>query len=231
MHDSVANATPRAHESARVNDLLPEQLRGSSQNLVNFLKEYYDYLNQDGHPSKELRHIVAENDIDETSAKYLDSIQDEIASIVPNSDYMDRVTLYKRIVHYYRSKGTIESVYTFFRIFFNDVDDLQIEYGDRPYTYRIRTLKLPAGGEEWRSKFRKLAHPAGLKFNVATLVEAGVVGGGDLSKVRPGWDPDYWFDGDSQNEDYWAEHDKWHYDLLPPNRRKEIETFAEPTLR
>jgi len=231
MHDSVANATPRAHESARVNDLLPEQLRGSSQNLVNFLKEYYDYLNQDGLPSKELRHIVVENDIDETSAKYLDSIQDEIASIVPNSDYMDRVTLYKRIVHYYRSKGTIESVYTFFRIFFNDVDDLQIEYGDKPYTYRIRTSKLPAGGQEWRSKFRKLAHPAGLKFNVATLVEAGVVGGGDLSKVRPGWDPDYWFDGDSQNEDYWAEHDKWHYDLLPPNRRKEIETFAEPTLR
>jgi len=231
MHDSVANATPRAHESARVNDLLPEQLRGSSQNLVNFLKEYYDYLNQDGLPSKELRHIVVENDIDETSAKYLDSIQDEIASIVPNSDYMDRVTLYKRIVHYYRSKGTIESVYTFFRIFFNDVDDLQIEYGDRPYTYRIRTSKLPAGGQEWRSKFRKLAHPAGLKFNVATLVEAGVVGGGDLSKVRAGWDPDYWFDGDSQNEDYWAEHDKWHYDLLPPNRRKEIETFAEPILR
>lgn len=224
MHDSVANATPRAHESARVNELLPEQLRGSSQNLVNFLKEYYDYLNQDGLPSKELRHIVVENDIDETSAKYLDSIQDEIASIVPNSDYMDRVTLYKRIVHYYRSKGTIEAVYTFFRIFFNDVDDLQIEYGDKPYTYRIRTSKLPAGGEEWRSKFRKLAHPAGLKFNVSTLVETGVVGGGDLSKVRPGWDADYWTLNDDREDYYDSEGrvDDWYRDLVPPNRRSEI---------
>ena len=224
MHDSVANATPRAHESARVNELLPEQLRGSSQNLVNFLKEYYDYLNQDGLPSKELRHIVVENDIDETSAKYLDSIQDEIASIVPNSDYMDRVTLYKRIVHYYRSKGTIEAVYTFFRIFFNDVDDLQIEYGDKPYTYHIRTSKLPAGGEEWRSKFRKLAHPAGLKFNIATLVEAGVVGGGDLSKVRPGWDADYWTLNDDREDYYDSEGrvDDWYRDLVPPNRRSEI---------
>ena len=236
MHESVANATPRPNEASRVNELFPEQIRGSAENLTNFLKEYYDYMSQEGAPTWEIGHMVSENDIDETSAKYLDSIQDEIAATVPNSDHMDRVTLYKRVVHYYRSKGTVEAVYTFFRIFFNDVDDIHVEYGDDPYTYRIRTTKLPSGGGEWRSKFKKMTHPAGMRFTVSSLVESGAVGGGDLSVVKPGWDANYWFDGDdSQREDYYGanaeQRDEWYYDLLPPNRRKTVETFIEPVLR
>ena len=227
MHESVANAKPRNHERERVNELIPRHIRSASQRLVEFLKVYYDYLNQDGGPTNELRHIVAENDIDETSAKYLDAIKDEIATIVPESDVMDRNTLYKRVVEFYRSKGTKEAVLSYFRMFFNDVEDLEIIYGDKPYTYKIRSSLSPVS--KWADSYKNLAHPAGMEFTAAVLVQAGVVGGGDITdSPRAGWDADYWKSQlgigpdlpileELYDSDEFA--DLWLYDLLPPNRR------------
>lgn len=227
MHESVANAKPRNHERERVNELIPRHIRSASQRLVEFLKVYYDYLNQDGGPTNELRHIVAENDIDETSAKYLDAIKDEIATIIPESDVMDRNTLYKRVVEFYRSKGTKEAVLSYFRMFFNDVEDLEIVYGEKPYTYMIRSSLSPVS--KWADSYKNLAHPAGMEFTAAVLVQAGVVGGGDINdSPRAGWDADYWKSQldigpdlpileELYDSDDFA--DLWLYDLLPPNRR------------
>ena len=154
-------------------------------------------MNQDSQVgiSNRLSHIVDENDIDETSEEYLDAIQAEIASVVPNSDYMDRVTLYKRIVHYYKSKGTLEAVTTFFRIFFNTT--VSVEYfPEIPWTYSIKTRSLNEG---WKERYKKLAHPAGLKFLVGILIDSTIRGGGyegdaeyDSSKILAGWDADFW---------------------------------------
>lgn len=186
------------HEKARVDTLVPQYLRNSAANAINFLQEYYDYLNRDSQGATlRLSQLVSENDIDQTSAKYLDAIQAEIASIVPNSDYItDRVTLYKRIVHFYRSKGSQESVNTFFRIFFGEAGIPTISYGETPYTYSLATSSFPS---EWREKYKRLVHPAGLQFLVDLLLYAVVRGGGDdtgltqdASLVKAGWDADYY---------------------------------------
>lgn len=39
---------PHNNESARVDSLVPDQLRSTSKNLIGLLKEYYDYMNIDG---------------------------------------------------------------------------------------------------------------------------------------------------------------------------------------
>lgn len=154
-------------------------------------------MNQDSQVgvSDRLSHIVDENDIDETSEEYLDVIQAEIASVVPNSDHMDRVTLYKRIVHYYKSKGTLEAVTSFFRIFFNTTVDVEY-FSEIPWTYSIKTRSLTGG---WKERYKKLAHPAGLKFLVGILIDSTIRGGGhesdaeyDASKILAGWDADFW---------------------------------------
>jgi hypothetical protein len=137
MHESIANSKPLNHERDRVRELIPDYLRESAVNLISFMEEYYNYLNRENFASYELDHVISENDIDTTSAKYLDSIQSEIAKIVPNSSVMDRTTLYKRIVHYYRIKGTPESVEVFFQMMFDTI--VEIFYpGDH-------LLKLSAG--------------------------------------------------------------------------------------
>ena len=119
MHTSIASYRSQNHERDKVRELIPQYLRDGATNLISFMEEYYDYLNRDGFASYELAHIIDENDIDVTSEKYLDAIQGEIAKIVPNSSVLDRNTLYKRIVHYYRIKGTPESVNVFFQMMFD----------------------------------------------------------------------------------------------------------------
>ena len=112
MHGNIINNKPINVEGPKVRELYPQYLREAATNVISFLEEYYDYMNREGFPSYELRHVIAENDIDETSTKYLDAIQGEIAKIIPNSTVIDRSTLYKRIVHYYKIKGTPCLLYT-----------------------------------------------------------------------------------------------------------------------
>ena len=121
MHTSIANYRPPNHERSKVRELIPQYIRDGASNLISFMEEYYDYLNREGFASYELGHAIGENDIDVTSEKYLDAIQGEIAKVVPNSNVVDRNTLYKRIIHYYRIKGTPESVSVFFQIMFDSL--------------------------------------------------------------------------------------------------------------
>lgn len=166
MHESVAKARPFNHEQPRVNELVPQyvipsELRNRANGLIKFLEKYYEYLNQPGNPSYQLDHIVSENDIDKTSEEFLGVIQKEIAILVPESEVVDRVTLYKRIVHFYRNKGTPSAVKAFFQIFFGNKEYELIVDQNTPYTYKIGTDQPILN---WYYKFKNLVHPVGLKF-------------------------------------------------------------------
>lgn len=201
MHISTANYRPRNHERDKVRELVPQFLRDSAENLISFMEEYYDYLNREGYASYELSHVIDEQDIDVTSAKYLDAIQGEIAKNIPHSSVVDRNTLYKRLVHYYRIKGTPESVQVFFQMMFDSL--VEVYYpGDN-------LMKLSAGNyatgsysnssgflsnvdkiqdsdfwqdfsyqirsseltNSWRNSFSRLVHPAGMKLFALLLIE------------------------------------------------------------
>ena len=128
---SVAAYTPRQAmqprkrttnvESSRLEDLIPVQLRESSETLISLLSDYYNYLNQQDQASDIFNRIVSEQDIDSTSLDYLDRLQNEIAKTVPESRTLDKVSLYKRIVKYYSIRGSEESVLVFFRLFFDEL--------------------------------------------------------------------------------------------------------------
>lgn len=145
MHTSIANYRPQNHERSKVRELIPQYLRDGASNLISFMEEYYDYLNREGFASYELGHAIAENDIDVTSEKYLDAIQGEIAKVVPNSNVVDRNTLYKRIIHYYRIKGTPESVDVFFQIMFDSM--VEVYYpSDNLFKLSAGTYDSTSGG-------------------------------------------------------------------------------------
>ncbi len=117
VSDSVV---PQNLETTRTNTLIPEQLIGKAQGLIHLLKDYYNYLNAEGLPSYEINLILDNHDIDRVSAKYIDSIGREIAKNVPNSKVLDQVSLYKKIVKFYSTRGSEDSLYAFFRIFFDE---------------------------------------------------------------------------------------------------------------
>jgi hypothetical protein len=231
MHEASANTKPLNYEREKVRELYPQYLREGAANIISFLEEYYEYLNQDSGPSYELRHITIENDIDETSEKYLDAIQGEIAKIVPNSSVIDRNTLYKRIVHYYKIKGTPESVEIFFKLFFDAAAELYFpgndlfklsaqENGQLSHTKKIQDslfwqdfsyqIATTVSSKDWEGAFKRIVHPAGMKFFSLLLIDV-------LIKNR--WEVFESYSPSAENPESWYEA------LVPPSKR--ITNFSD----
>jgi hypothetical protein len=121
---SIANSRPRNMESVALEGLYPQSLRQNAQSLISFIERYYDHLNRSGFPSNEIANITRDKDIDIVSNKYLTEIQSLIARNIPNSRVLDKVTLYRIIIQYYRTRGSEDSIHTFFKIFFDEIVDI-----------------------------------------------------------------------------------------------------------
>lgn len=184
---SIANGTPGisySQEKPKVEELIPQHIRENAQGLIEFLQDYYDYINQEGLPSKQIQNIVSEHDIDAVSAKFLDGIQGEIAKNIPNSTVMNRVELYKKIVKYYGIKGSEESVTVFFRIFYDEI--VSVSYP------KEKLFKLSSG--KWKNRNaadeRQIranfisgtltANQIGTEFNIYNLA-GDIIGSAELS--------------------------------------------------
>jgi hypothetical protein len=111
-------------ESIGVAGLYPPSLQESAGSIINFIELYYDYLNSTGLPSNEIANITRDKDIDIVSNKYLTEIQSLIGRNIPNSRVIDKVTLYRIIIQYYRTRGSEDSIHTFFKIFFDEIVDI-----------------------------------------------------------------------------------------------------------
>jgi hypothetical protein len=184
---SIANATPRNIEAVRTSDLLPFGIQSNAKTLVELLEYYYAYLNTSGLPSAEIGSINSLKDIDLVSQKYLDQIEELIGKSIPNSKVLNRIELYKIIVRYYNTRGSEESIHTFFKIFFDEV--VKIIYP------KERLFDLSNGKGAWSSQ--KLIDESPYKVytrnksDESTLVLGGITydavandGGGQLVSIR-----------------------------------------------
>ena len=118
---SVASSRPRNVETAKVASLFPEYVQQNADTLISFIERYYEHINSVGLPSNELANITSDKDIDRVSDRYLTQIQSLIAKNVPESEVLDKVSLYKIILQYYRTRGSEDSIFAFFKIFFNEL--------------------------------------------------------------------------------------------------------------
>tara|TARA_A100001011_G_scaffold397454_1_gene498491 strand:+ start:3625 stop:5136 length:1512 start_codon:yes stop_codon:yes gene_type:complete len=107
-------------EKLRINELLPEQLRDTAKNLIDFLKVYYTQQNTDSAPTQLIEFINQNQDLDRVADnKFISALSDSIAKDLPKSAYVERTKLLKRLVDYYNIKGTKRSIEIFFKLFFN----------------------------------------------------------------------------------------------------------------
>ena len=192
MELSIATGTATAVEAQTVESVLPDHFETDAPELIKLLKAYYRHLNKELLPSYELNNLIRQHDVDRASEKYLDAIERTIASVIPKSRSLDRVRLFKIIANYYNSRGSEESIYAFFRIFYNELITLvypkehlftvaDLEKGTISTKNRIRdsfrwqefsyVVNAQSDQANWRNEFIKFVHPAGLKFFVALTLE------------------------------------------------------------
>ena len=78
---------------------------------------------------------------EDASHDYLEMMQKEIASAIPGSLLVNKNTLYKRIIDFYKIRGSQDSIETFFRLLFNE--SVEVE---RPYDNTL----IPSSGD-WQA--------------------------------------------------------------------------------
>lgn len=186
-------------EPSKALSSLPYHFQNDASELVKLLEAYYRFLNKKfsnnelGGPSFEINNIMRNHDIDMTTDdRYIDAIEKLIGSYIPPSRALDRVRLYKIIANYYTNRGSEESIFSFFRLFFNEIvslfypknllfttsdskrsktsSDYRLNDNHRwqNYSYVIYTQLQKS---EWGLEYAKYIHPAGLKFFATLILE------------------------------------------------------------
>ena len=79
-------------------------------------------------PSYVMNTIEQAMDIDTNSEGYLELMQKEIAATIPRGVTVDKRTLYKQIIDFYRLRGSSDSIEIFFKILFNDTAEVEFPY-------------------------------------------------------------------------------------------------------
>ena len=79
-------------------------------------------------PSYVMNTIEEAMDIDTNDEGYLELMQKEIAATIPRGVTVNKRTLYKQIIDFYRLRGTTDSIEIFFQILFNDFAEIEFPY-------------------------------------------------------------------------------------------------------
>ena len=81
-------------------------------------------------PSWVMNNIEAAMDIDRNETNYLELMQKEIASAIPRDVTVNKRNLYKRIIDFYKVRGSADAIEIFFRLLFNDSVEVEFPYND-----------------------------------------------------------------------------------------------------
>lgn len=111
------------NEQATVASLVPEYIRNSAENFTAILEEYYKYLNERSHVAQGVTTVINsipdQHDLTRVDDTYLSALRKELGPYIPQSPVLDDRDLFEKIVKYfYNTRGSIESVDTFFKIFY-----------------------------------------------------------------------------------------------------------------
>ena len=106
--------------SSYVNDLIPEHVATTYPDLIEFIKVYALYLERTNNSGFYLNSLDIQRDIDHVEEALLTELQNEIGVAVPRDFAADPRTFYKHLIEFYRSRGTPESITSFFRIIYDD---------------------------------------------------------------------------------------------------------------
>ena len=116
--------------SSYIDELVPDHVESSFPDLVNFLKTYALYLERQNQSGFYLNALDIQRDIDFVEDSLLTELQNEIGVAIPRDFATNPRMFYKRLVEFYKSRGTPESITSFFRMIFDDEVETYFPFTD-----------------------------------------------------------------------------------------------------
>ena len=126
----MSNNLGKYNISSYIDELVPDHVESSYPDLVNFLKTYALYLERSNSSGFYLNALDIQRDIDHVEENLLTELQNEIGVAVPRDFATDPRMFYKRLVEFYKSRGTPESITAFFRMIYDDEVETYFPYVD-----------------------------------------------------------------------------------------------------
>jgi len=126
----MSNSLGKYNISSYIDELVPDHVESSYPDLVNFLKTYALYLERQNESGFYLNSLDIQRDIDHVEENLLTELQNEIGIAVPRDFATDPRMFYKRLVEFYKSRGTPESITAFFRMIYDDEVETYFPYVD-----------------------------------------------------------------------------------------------------
>jgi hypothetical protein len=125
--------TPSVYTTSRVNQVnpqvefqLPEFIQEDHRQFIDFIRNYYRFMESNGGPLEFLRRLLSLQNIDETTNELLDYFFREYAPSFPRATILSPAILIKNIREFYLAKGSEKSFKLLFRVFFGQ--DVEFYY-------------------------------------------------------------------------------------------------------
>ena len=106
--------------SSFVDDLVPEHISTSYPELIEFIKVYALYLEHKNKSGFYLNQLDHQRDIDMIEEELLTELQNEIGVPIPRNFAASPRVFYRHLVEFYKSRGTPESIKSFFKLIYDD---------------------------------------------------------------------------------------------------------------
>lgn len=144
----------KANPSVVINSQAPEFIRTDYAKFITFLQKYYQFLETSGNALDVIRNLDQYNDIDyQEDPEILSIFFTLFLPDFPQSIKADKKYILKHIADFYNSKGSIDSIKAFFRMFYGEevdiylpkIDILKLDAGIWNKVFKIKVIGLSAG--------------------------------------------------------------------------------------
>ena len=127
----------------------PSFYREEGDKFIQFVKAYYEWLEQSGQTSNKTRNLFSTRDIDLTADKFIENFKKKYLFGIPTEIAGDKRFLQKHILDLYRSKGSAEGLKLLFRLLYNEDIDVYIPSVD---------ILKPSDGTWVEKKYIEVSH-------------------------------------------------------------------------
>lgn len=109
-----------------IENQFPEFYKTDGPDFINFVKHYYEFLEQTDNILNTGRSLLEIQDIDDTRDEFVKYFVKKYMANIPERVLGDKRFLQKHILDLYRSKGSIEGMKLLFRLLYNEEIDVYI---------------------------------------------------------------------------------------------------------
>ena len=178
--------------ASKVKEVLPEYFGVEHPKLIEFLEQYYHFLDSDHAFGDEIHELFKAKDATELHDEHLNYMIQQLAPGLKTGDlFLDPRFSVRRFGDYYRTKGSKWSIEEFFRALFQQEVEVEypkkdiftvgrdaIGYDSQKYIqnyarYQIFSIliKVGLGVPTYRELYKQFVHPAGFYFEGIVALE------------------------------------------------------------